>query len=375
MSIPEHDHDIYRGEPSQPQQPLYTAPSIISTSSSASSLLAATRLGAIAAKLELAISRWAKNVRGNSSSASDSSSSHSSSSSIVTLTKSQHTRRRSRRSSVSSLRTLQSEREILARISRMKALEESRRIPRHFTLYLPLSISLRSLQNHSDAAIDIEDRQSTNQTLTSSTSLTLVLNQLELAIKKAGRDRRTRQRHRNPPRNTTSLDSPSFPSQLVHNNQFGPGPDHPRAPRGRKGKHRESSTTAEFTPIMEEPIFKPQAWFLDVANPTWADLRAIGKVRFAETKNIVPSLTLSQLLHIHPLTLEDILQQDPREKLELFTNLGYYFISFRAIESKATKERLQREAAASGDNWNFNEGSIGEANIYLTVFDDGICCV
>jgi magnesium transporter len=80
-------------------------------------------------------------------------------------------------------------------------------------------------------------------------------------------------------------------------------------------------------------------------------------------------------LHIHPLTLEDILQQDPREKLEFFTNLGYYFISFRAIESKATKERLQREAAASDDIWNLDEGSIGEANVYLTVFDDGICCV
>ena len=286
MSIPDHDHDIYRGEPSQPQQPLYTAPSVISssTSSSASSLLAASRLGAIAAKLELAISRWAKNVRGNSSSASESSSSHSPSSSIVTLTKSQHTRRRSRRSSVSSLRTLQSEREISARISRMKALEESRRIPRHFTLYLPLSISLRSPQNHSGAAMDIEDGQSTNQSLTSSTSLTLVLNQLDLAIKKAGRNRRTRQRHRHPPRNTSSLDFSSFPSQL--DNQFGSGPD-PPAPRGRKGKHRESSTTAESsTPIIEEPIFKSQAWFLDVANPTWADLRAIGKVRFAVTLNI-----------------------------------------------------------------------------------------
>ena len=280
MSIPEHD-DIYRGEPSQPQQPLYTAPSVISTStsSSASSLLAASRLGAIAAKLELAISRWAKNVRGNSSSASESSSSHSPSSSIVTLTKSQLTRRRSRRSSVSSLRTLQSEREISARISRMKALEESRRIPRHFTLYLPLSISLRSPQSHLNAAMDIEDRQSTNQSLTSSTSLTLVLNQLDLAIKKAGRNRRTRQRHRNPPRNTSNLDFSSFPSQL--DNQIGLGPD-PPAPRGRKGKHRESSTV-EPTPIIEEPIFKSQAWFLDVANPTWADLRAIGKVRFAVT--------------------------------------------------------------------------------------------
>ena len=285
MSFPEHDHDIYRGEPSQPQQPLYTAPSIISTStsSSASSLLAASRLGTIAAKLELAISRWAKNVRGNSSSASESSSSYSPSSSIVTLTK-PHIRRRGRRPTVSSLHTLQSDREISARISRKKALEEFRRVPRHFTLYLPLSTSLRSPQNHSGPAIDTEDRQSTNQSLTSSTSLTLVLNQLDLAIKKAGRNRRTRQRHRNPPRNPSSLDFSSFPSQLVNDNQSGSGLD-PRAPRGRKGKHRESesSTAAESTSIIEEPTLKPQAWFLDVANPTWADLRAIGKVRFAVT--------------------------------------------------------------------------------------------
>ena len=272
--IPEYDHDIYRGEPSQPQQPLYAPPSIISsTSSSASSRLAASRLGAIAAKLELAISKWAKNVRGNSSSTSESTSSHSPSSSIVTFTKSQHSRRRGRRSSVSSLRTLQSEREISARISRMKALEESRRIPRYFTLYLPLSISLRSPQNHSGAAMDIGDRQS----LTSSTSLTLVLNQLDLAIKKGGRNRHTRQRHRNHPHITSNLDLSSFPLHLVHDIQFG-DPD-PHAARNRKGKHRESSTAAESTHVMEEPTFKSQAWFLDVANPTWADLRAIGKVR------------------------------------------------------------------------------------------------
>ena len=291
--IPEYDHDIYRGEPSQPQQPPYTAPSVISTttSSSASSLIAASRLGAIAAKLEIAISRWAKNVRGNSSSASaESSSSNSPSSSIVTLTKSQHTRRRGRRSSVSSLPTLQSEREILARISRMKALEESRRIPRHFTLYLPLSISLHSPQNHLDAAMDTGDRQSANQSLTSSTSLTLILSQLDLAIKKAGRNRRTRQRHKNPPRNTSSLDLSSFPSQF--DSQFFSGTDL-RASRGRKGKHRESPTVAESTPIMEEPIFKSQAWFLDIANPTWADLRAIGKVRFVVTLIHGTSLTLA----------------------------------------------------------------------------------
>jgi magnesium transporter len=164
----------------------------------------------------------------------------------------------------------------------MKALEEFRRIPRHFTLYLPLLTALRSPQNHSGAAMDIEDRQSTNQSLTSSTSLTLVLNQLDLAITKAGRNRRIRQRHRNPPRNPSSLDFSSFPSQLADDNQFGSGLD-PRASRSKKGKHRESSTAAESTSIMEEPTLKPQAWFLDVANPTWVDLRAIGKVRFAVT--------------------------------------------------------------------------------------------
>ncbi|KAF8807362.1 hypothetical protein BYT27DRAFT_7223192 [Phlegmacium glaucopus] len=334
-------HDIYRGEPSQQQ-----APSIISTSSSsASSVIAAGRLGVIAAKVELAISRWAKNVRGNSSASSDSSSSHSSSSSsnssIVTLTKSQQTRQRSRRSSHSSLRTLQSDRDIAARILRMKALEEFRRIPRQFALYLPPSIIPKPPQNQPDG-------QPTGHPFTSSTSLPLVLNQLDLAIKKAKRNRRLRQRR-------TSPQFSSFASLTVHDNQS--DQVHLRAPRGRKGKHRESPTRAKSPPVIEGSTSKPQAWFLDVANPSWADLHAIGK-----------------LLHIHPLTLEDILQQDPREKLELFTNLGYYFISFRAIESRATKERLQRETADSGNNWNLDEGSLGEANVYLTVFDDGICC-
>jgi magnesium transporter len=279
MSILEHDHEIYRGEPPHPQQSVYATPSIVSTSTSTSalSLLATSRLGPIAAKVELAISRWAKSVRGNSS--SEFGSSHSPSSSIVTLTKPQHTRRRSRRSSLASLRTFQSEREISARISRMKALEESRRIPRHFTLYLPTPH--RSPQY--GAAVDTEDRPPTNQYLTSSTSLSLVLDQLDLAIKRAERNRRFRQRHRSPPRQSSILDFSCFPPQTVHDNQSGSGPVHPSALRGRKGKQRESPTTAKFPPIIEEPISKSQAWFLDVASPTWADLRAIGKVRFAVT--------------------------------------------------------------------------------------------
>jgi magnesium transporter len=79
------------------------------------------------------------------------------------------------------------------------------------------------------------------------------------------------------------------------------------------------------------------------------------------------------------LTLEDILQQDPHEKLELFPKLGYYFISFRAIESKAERARMQREARKhadmSGGDPDAADIPMGEANVYLVVFNDGICCV
>jgi Mg2+ and Co2+ transporter CorA len=35
---------------------------------------------------------------------------------------------------------------------------------------------------------------------------------------------------------------------------------------------------------------------------------------------------------LHPLTLEDVLQQDPREKLDTFDILGYYFVVVRALD-------------------------------------------
>lgn len=86
---------------------------------------------------------------------------------------------------------------------------------------------------------------------------------------------------------------------------------------------------------------------------------------------------ISKLLHLHPLTLEDILQQDPREKLELFPRLGYYFVSFRAIESQATRERFRRLRAMDADHNEFRDdgGAVGEVNVYLVVFREGVCSV
>ena len=61
-------------------------------------------------------------------------------------------------------------------------------------------------------------------------------------------------------------------------------------------------------------------WWLDVSCPGWEDLRDIG-----------------ELLSLHPLTLEDVLQQDPREKLDTFERLGYYFVVVRALDEEYFK--------------------------------------
>ena len=79
-------------------------------------------------------------------------------------------------------------------------------------------------------------------------------------------------------------------------------------------------------------------------------------------------------MHLHPLTLEDILTQDPREKLELFPRLGYYFLSFRAIESQKTRERL-RYLLSEDELGDKDEGIVAEVNMYLVVFREGICSV
>jgi magnesium transporter len=79
------------------------------------------------------------------------------------------------------------------------------------------------------------------------------------------------------------------------------------------------------------------------------------------------------LIHLHPLTLEDILQRDPREKLELFPKLGYYFISFRAIESQGARER--NDVIDTLDDSGQDDGFIGAANVYMVVFKEGICAV
>lgn len=59
--------------------------------------------------------------------------------------------------------------------------------------------------------------------------------------------------------------------------------------------------------------------------------------------------------------------------------LGYYFIVFRAIESRTARDRLRhllnpKREAENGNNLD-DEGIIGQVLVYLVVFRDGVCSV
>lgn len=78
-------------------------------------------------------------------------------------------------------------------------------------------------------------------------------------------------------------------------------------------------------------------WWLDVVNPTEEELGAI-----------------SRAFSIHPLTTEDILTQEAREKVELFKQ--YYFVCFRTFyQMDKTSEEFMEPV-----------------NYYMVVFRDGV---
>ncbi|KAE9408147.1 hypothetical protein BT96DRAFT_962830 [Gymnopus androsaceus JB14] len=336
------DSDIYRGPPPSPPRSPYPESSSSSSSSSAWSFFNG-RLGAftnIVSTLEQALSGW----RGNSSSAS----------SIATLSRSQlsSSRRRKRRGSTSNLKSQQSERDFSTRVSIIKARGESRIIPRQFSLYLAPSLRPAGTAA-SQKPGDIDSPYSQGVLWTS--SLDSVLTQLDAALKKATRTRRTRARDISPSRN-----SPDAIGEPHHHFML---PDNLKAPSRaasftdlaalRQVKKGKGKDIAEAASDIAKSIQAHNPWFLDIASPTSEDMRAIGK-----------------LLHLHPLTLEDILQQDPREKLERFPKLGYYFISFRAIESRTLRAKLERQLDPHSAT---DERLLVESNVYLVVFNEGVC--
>jgi magnesium transporter len=78
-------------------------------------------------------------------------------------------------------------------------------------------------------------------------------------------------------------------------------------------------------------------WWLDVVNPTEAEVGA-----------------LSRAFSIHPLTAEDIMTQEAREKVELFKQ--YYFVCFRTFY----------QVDKSSDRF------LEPVNLYMVVYRDGV---
>lgn len=77
-------------------------------------------------------------------------------------------------------------------------------------------------------------------------------------------------------------------------------------------------------------------WWLDVLCPTETEMRVISKT-----------------FGIHPLTAEDIIEQEPREKVELFRN--YYFVNYRTFEQDTSSEDY-----------------LEPVNMYVVVFREGV---
>jgi magnesium transporter len=65
---------------------------------------------------------------------------------------------------------------------------------------------------------------------------------------------------------------------------------------------------------------------------------------------------ISKAFGIHPLTSEDILMQEAREKVELFRN--YYFVNYRTFEQDSNSEDY-----------------LDPVNMYVVVFREGVISV
>ncbi|KAM3084768.1 CorA metal ion transporter [Clarireedia jacksonii] len=103
--------------------------------------------------------------------------------------------------------------------------------------------------------------------------------------------------------------------------------------RGSKSPPLKSSPTKDEKPKRygERPT-----WWLDVLSPTDAEMKVISKT-----------------FGIHPLTAEDIMMQEAREKVELFRH--YYFVNYRSFEQDMN-----------------NEDFLEPVNMYVVVFREGV---
>lgn len=265
--------DIYRGE--VPPAPVPTAESVAAAASTTSSsgTFITGRLGALAALVEHAITRWARSRRQGSSASSQSSGSTSLRSSIYTPSRPRLSRWRQRRNSSAKSRSIHSEREVAARL---RVRHKISRVDRGFTLYIPPNL------NPEISVTQLLESFDTPQSISRTTSLPIVLNRLEAALKKASRLNKVKAKGK---QRQHSLGLPplslhhNFMSHTTRAASFG---DLSALRSSRKQKEHSKGTRTPNDTISEgsrELNRAPKAWWLDVVSPTWDDLQTIGKVR------------------------------------------------------------------------------------------------
>ena len=276
------DNDIYcevqsypPSQASGPESASSHSPSF--TASSNSFRLAGGRLGAIATRLERAITRWARaNWADSSSSLHSDISSDSSRLSFRTANK---LTRQKRCPSVADIQ----QRALIERTvaARLRAREARRTVPREFNLYSP------SEDDHVQGPGPVEERQQVVRTF----SLDLMLPHLEVLLRRHGKSRRPRSHGRE---TATGLD---YPHRSHHHQGRTPQDEIDNASRVnepdgasyRLGKGKDKVPTVmpppsnarkrPSVPLRDPEAGKlPPAWWLDVANPSWEDMRTLGRV-------------------------------------------------------------------------------------------------
>ncbi|KAB8303520.1 hypothetical protein EYC80_004931 [Monilinia laxa] len=141
-----------------------------------------------------------------------------------------------------------------------------------------------------------------------------------------------------PTRQSSTIDMANQDSKRTEHGRTGRTPEsHSRQASG--GVSPNKSPPPKSSPPSEE---KPKrygdrpTWWLDVLSPTDAEMKIISKA-----------------FGIHPLTAEDILMQEAREKVELFQH--YYFVNYRSFEQDMN-----------------NENFLEPVNMYVVVFREGV---
>ncbi|KAI4191123.1 MAG: hypothetical protein L6R41_000344 [Letrouitia leprolyta] len=143
-----------------------------------------------------------------------------------------------------------------------------------------------------------------------------------------------------------SRQAPSDRQTVSPSNQSRAGTRHASLngdPRESKGQQsdRSGDATPQHAKAMEASErpkrygARPTFW-LDILSPTDSEMRAISKT-----------------FGIHPLTAEDIMMQEAREKVELFRH--YYFVNYRTFEQDTSSENY-----------------LEPVNMYVVVFREGV---